>query len=101
MNEYEERGEKLKEIARKIQESGLQFPDVREREWRNNQSPAAKVMNLLVEAEDILVELDSIQMENNQCYPELEDFMLQISELRNKYSNFVDQNMDVLEIKNK
>ena len=101
MKEYEERGEKLKEMARKIQESGLQFPDIREKEWRNVQAPAAKVMNLLVEAEDILTELDSIQMKNNQCYPELEDFMLQVSDLRNRYSNFVDQNMDVLEIKNK
>ena len=75
------------------------FPDIRERKWRNTKTPDAKVMNLLVEVEDILVELDSIQMENNQCYPELEDFMLQVSDLRNKYSKFVDQNMDVLKIK--
>ena len=99
MDDFEEKGDKLMQMAKKIQESGRILPDVRDKEWRKTDAPAARVMNLLVEAEDILIELDSIQMENNQCYPEIENFMLQLGEFRSKYSDFVDQNIDVLEIK--
>ena len=37
MNEEEikNREEELKMIAKKIQQSGLQFPDIRTREWMN------------------------------------------------------------------
>lgn len=99
MEDFMERSEKMKEVARKIQESGLKFPDIRERDWRNIDAPAAKIMNLLVETEDILMELDEIQMNNNQCFPQIEDFMLQIGEIRSKYSDFVDNNSDILDVK--
>ena len=40
-------------------------------------------------------------MENNQCYPEFEDFMLQIGDIRYRYTEFIDNNLDVLAIKTK
>ena len=40
-------------------------------------------------------------MENNQCYPEFEDFMLQIGDIRSRYTEFIDKNLDVLDIKTK
>ena len=42
---------------------------------------------------------DEYQMENGQCLPEFEDFMLQISDIRSRYSDFVNKNLDVLKIK--
>jgi len=98
MSEYEEREEKLRMIARKIQESGLSFPDIRDREWSKIDSDAATLLNYLVQAENIFVGLDEYQMENGQCYPEIEDMMLQISNLREKYTNFVDKNLDILKV---
>ena len=99
MNNSEKRGEIMSEIARKIQESGRILPDIRNREWSKLEVPAAKLLNLLIEAENILIELDDIQMNNDQCYPEIEDMMLQLGEIRSNYINFVDNNLDILDIK--
>lgn len=101
MNEEEikNREEELKMIAKKIQQSGLQFPDIRTREWMNNDSKVSNLLNCLIEAENILLELDEYQMENGQNYPEFEDMMLQIGELRNQYTEFVDKNLELLKIK--
>lgn len=97
--EIEKREEELKMIARKIQESGLQFPDVRDREWSKLDSKVSRVLKLLVEAEDIMVELDEHQMENEQNYPEIEDMMLQLGELRGNFTNFIDNNLELLKLK--
>ena len=95
------RKETIEMIARKIQESGMQMPDIRDRSWRNINSDTAKLLNLLIEAEDILIRLDEFQMENGQNYPEFEDFMLQIGDIRSRYTEFIDKNLDVLDIKTK
>ena len=93
------RKETIEMIARKIQDSGIQMPDIRERSWKNIDSDTAKLLNLLIEAEDILIKLDEYQMENGQNYPEFEDFMLQIGDIRARYTEFVDKNLDILDIK--
>ena len=97
--EIEKRGEELKMIARKIQESGLQFPDIRDREWSKLDSKVSRVLKLLVEAEDIMIELDEHQMDNEQNYPEIEDMMLQLGELRSNFTDFVDNNLELLKLK--
>ncbi len=97
--DLQRREEELKMIAKKIQDSGLQFPDIREREWLKVDSKASKLLKLLMEAEDIMITLDEYQMENNQCYPEIEDMMLQLGLLRDKYSKFVDNNLELLKLK--
>ena len=94
--EIEKRGEELKMIARKIQESGLQFPDIRYRDWSTLDTKVAKLLNLLIEAENILIDLDEYQMENEQCYPEIEDMMLQLGVIRERYTEFVDNHNEVL-----
>ena len=97
--DLQRREEELKMIAKKIQDSGLQFPDIREREWLKVDSKASKLLKLLMEAEDIMITLDEYLMENNQCYPEIEDIMLQLGLLRDKYSKFVDNNLELLKLK--
>lgn len=99
-DEFESRKETLEMIARKIQESQVQLPDIRERSWKNIDCIASNLLNLLIEAENILLKLDEYQMKNNHCYPEFEDFMLQISDLRAKYTAYIDNNIEILEIKN-
>ena len=69
------REKELKMIAKKIQGSDLKFPDIREREWSKIDSKVSKILNYLIEAENILVDLDEYQMENGQNYPEIEDMI--------------------------
>lgn len=98
-DELDLRKETIEMIARKIQDSSIQMPDIRERSWKNIDSDTAKLLNLLIEAEDILIELDEYQMKNGQNYPEFEDFMLQIGDIRARYTEFIDKNLDILDIK--
>lgn len=98
MENCDEREEELKNIASKIQDSGLQFPDCREREWMKINSDSAKLLNLLIQTENIFLDLDDYQMNNGQCYPEIEDMMLQIGYLRSKYTEFVEKNSEILKI---
>ena len=97
--ETQEREEKLKIIAKKMQDSGIKFPDIREREWLKSNSKVSKALNYIIEAENILLELDDYQMENNQLYPEIEDMMLQLGSLRRDFTNFVDNNLEILKLK--
>lgn len=99
-DDFASRKETIEMIARKIQESGLQMSDIRERSWKNIDCDAARLLILLVEAEDLLIKFDEFQMNNDQCYPEFEDFMLQLGDIRARYTEFIDKNLDILNIKN-
>ena len=99
--EIERRKEELEMIARKIQDSKIQMSDIRERDWKNINCNAAKILNLLIETENLFIDLDEYQMENDQCYPEIEDIMLLIGDIRERYTNFVDNHLEVLEINKK
>ena len=74
------------------------MPDIRERSWKNNNCKAAKLLNLLIEAENILIDFDEYQIQNEQCYPEFEELMLQLGEIRSNYTNLVDNNKEILDI---
>lgn len=74
------------------------YPDIRKKEWRKLNCDAARLLNLLISAEDIFISFDEYQMENGQCYPEIEDMMLEIGELRDEYIKFVEKNKDILDI---
>lgn len=70
--------------------------DIRKRDWLKLNTKAAKLLNLLIEAENILIDLDEYQIENDQCYPEIEDMMLQLGVIREHYTEFVDNHKEVL-----
>jgi hypothetical protein len=76
----------------------VKIPDIREREWLQSNNDAAKVLKLLIEAEDILFNLDEYQTNNGQCYPDIEDMLLEIGYLRAKYTDFVEKNIEILNI---
>ena len=99
-NDISLKKESLQFIVDKIQSSGVEFPDIRERSWSKKDCDAARLLNLLVEAENIFLKLDDFQMNNGQCYPEIENMMLQIGEIRSKYLDFVDNHIEILDINN-
>ena len=53
----------------------------------------------LDEAENILMSLDDYQQKNNQCYPEIEDLMLKIGDLRRNYTKYMDEHEEIILLK--
>jgi len=100
-DEFESRREELEMIAQKYQKSGLEYPDIRDRYWIKKDCDAGKILDCLIKAEDMLNNLDEFQMNHDQCYPDIEDMMLQIGELRKHFTDYVDSNPELLDIKNK
>ena len=95
----QKRKEEFDMSTKKIQNSSLRLPDIRNRTWMSGESHASKILKLALELENLLMELDEYQMDNDQCYPDIEDMMLEFGEFRKKYTNFVDTNLEVLDIK--
>lgn len=91
--------DKLERIYKRIKETGHYNNDIRLQPWYILDCDASKILNLLIEVENLFTKFDEYQMENGQCHPEFEDFMLQISDIRARYSDFVNKNLDVLKIK--
>ena len=71
--------------------------DIRFRDWINYNTDISKALKLLIELEDIFYDIDKISLDNDQCYPEFEDFMLQIGEIRKEYTRYVDDNKFILQ----
>lgn len=72
--------------------------DIRNKDWIKKECNASIILKRLIELEDLFIDFDEYQMDNNQCYPEIEDLMLLIGDIRKKYTDFVDKNKEVLEI---
>ena len=65
--------------------------DIRYRNWMQLDTKVSRALKLLIELEDIFYEIDKFSLDNDQCYPEFEDFMLQIGELTKEFTNCVDK----------
>ena len=72
--------------------------DIRKKEWINLNTKASAALKKIIEAEDILIELDDYQMNNGQSYPELEDMMLEMGIFRKKYTNYIENHIELLEL---
>lgn len=95
-----DKDDSLKKLCLEYEKSfnkGIQ--DIRERDWLKLNTPAAKALKYILEAEDILISLDDYQMENNQAYHEIEDMMLSIGELRKRYTKYIDNHEELLLLK--
>jgi hypothetical protein len=73
--------------------------DIRFRDWMQLDTKVSRALKLLIELEDIFYDIDKISLDNDQCYPEFEDFMLQIGELTKEFINCVDKDITLLDIK--
>jgi hypothetical protein len=76
-----------------------EIKDIRYKEWINDKSKVSLVLKKLIEVEDLLIDLDEYNTNNNLDYDNLEDFMLQIGELREEFTDYVEKNTDLKEIK--
>ena len=74
--------------------------DIRDREWLKYNTKISQVLLHIINAENILSELDDFSLENDQCYPEIEDFYNELANLRFRMTKYVDENSDVLKISN-
>ena len=95
----EDRIKKIDEIIDMVKDHNVELKDIRERDWLVLNTPAAKALKHILEAEDILISLDDYQMENNQAYKEIEDMMLSIGDLRSKYTKYIDSHEELLLLK--
>ena len=73
--------------------------DIRYREWIKQNTKISHALLSIMNAENILAELDDFSLENNQCYPEIEEFYNQLAALRSELTKYVDDNPDILNIK--
>lgn len=76
-----------------------EIKDIRYKEWINDKSKVSLVLKKLIEVEDLLIDLDEYNTKNNLDYDNLEDFMLQIGEIREEFTDYVEKNTDLKEIK--
>ena len=94
-----ERVEAMERLVRKIQESGLQLDDIRKRTWMTSDSNVGKILSLLIETENLLIDLDEYLVHNNPELNSIEDFMLELGYFRDRFTSYVDKNSDLVNVK--
>lgn len=100
MNEKNnERLEKTTNISNKIQNNCIFLNDIRNKEWLKKDSTVSDIQNKLIEVENLLMSLDEYNTNNGLDYDYIEDFMLQIGKIREAFSNYVDKNLELTDIK--
>ncbi len=72
--------------------------DIRYRDWIDLDTRVSKVLKLLIEAEDIMHELDDYQLFNGQKYPEIEDLTNQLSCLSEDYTKYIDKHKELIKM---
>ena len=73
--------------------------DIRYREWLKYDTKISRALLYIISAENILGELDDYSVENNQCYPEIEELYNQLASIRSDLTKYVDENKDILSIR--
>ena len=94
-----ERVEAMERLVRKIQESGLQLDDIRKRTCMTSYSNVGKILSLLIETENLLIDLDEYLVHNNPELNSIEDFMLELGDFRDRFTSYVDKNSDLVNVK--
>lgn len=94
-----EKVEAMERLVRKIQESGLQLDDIRKRTWMTSDSNVGKILSLLIETENLLIDLDEYLVHNNPELNSIEDFMLELGDFRDRFTSYVDKNSDLVNVK--
>lgn len=73
--------------------------DIRYRECLKYDTKISRALLYIISAENILGELDDYSVENNQCYPEIEELYNQLALIRSDLTKYVDENQDILSIR--
>ena len=91
-----ERIDALFKLGEEIKKREDKMSDIRPREWMNLDTNASKILRLLIEAEDLLTDFYDYQNENNQCYPDFEEFYNQVSNTRHNFAKYIDEHKELL-----
>ena len=75
--------------------------DIRLRDWMETNTYVARVAKLLIEADNILTDLDDYQVRHDQIYPDIEDFELKVNSLLYEFIKYIDENKELLLIDEK
>jgi len=92
----EERINELIKFGEEIKKREGKMKDIRERDWMNLDTYVSKVLRLLIEAEDILMDLDDYQMGNDQYYSHFEELYNQVAETRADFTKYIDEHKELL-----
>ena len=84
------------EEVKKREEAIAKLKDIRLRDWQKLDTYASKLLNLLIEAEDILGMFDDFQLWNGQCYPDFETLYNRLETIRMDFTNYIDENPELL-----
>ena len=74
--------------------------DIRYRDWMKYDSKISQAVFHIISAENILAELDEFSLENEQCYPEIEELYNKLAFLRSEILEYVDKNPNILGVNN-
>ena len=91
--------EKITNVVNEIQNNCILLDDIRNKEWLKKDSTVSDIQNKLIEVENLLMSLDEYNTNNGLDYDYIEDFMLQIGKIREAFSNYVDKNSELTDIK--
>lgn len=100
MNSEKNRIAKMIMLGEEINKMEGKMEDIRYRDWLKYDSKISQAVLYILNAENILSELDEFSMENDQCYPEIETIYNKIASLRAELLEYVDKNPDILGINN-
>lgn len=100
MNSEESRIARMVMLGEEISKMDGQIKDIRYRDWLKYDSKISQAVLYLLNAENILAELDEFSMDNDQCYPEIETIYNKVASLRAEILEYVDNNPDILGVNN-
>ena len=92
----QERINTLIKLGEEIKKREDKMTDIRPRDWMNLDTRVSKVLKLLIEAEDILMDLDDYQMGNGQYYTDFEELYNQLADVREHFANYIDKHLELL-----
>ena len=100
MNSEESRIAKMVMLGEEINKVKEKMKDIRYRDWLKYDSKISQAVLYIINAENILSELDEFSMDNDQCYPEIETLYNKIASLRAEILEYVYKNPDILGVNN-
>ncbi len=77
----------------------INLKDIRKKDWLEKDSTVSTILENLINVENLLISLDEYNTDKNLNYDLIEDFMLQIGNIREKFTNYIDQNIELTNIK--
>ncbi len=92
----QERIEELLKLGEEVKKREDKMTDIRPRDWMNLDTRVSKVLRLLIEAEDILMDLDDYQMGNGQYYTDFEELYNQLADIREHFADYIDKHLELL-----